>query len=207
MWRGERSRGISDCVTILRGSVHRTNRHSHQGNSGLFVPKRDKYLSGTCFKMVGARPSMSFTFDGYGIWPKTKWGVCEKCVVPGNGHRCTRGVERREVVDLPLNKPEGLNLRTRLSFLANFFVEPFIVVVKQKRPRKCGMWHKKSGATRCNLFSATCFQRCAVREHSLNSAKTVLLCIDIFDGILEMMQLLWSEFCKCLDTKATPMGY
>ena len=67
-------------------------------------------------------------------------------MVPGNDHRCPRGVERREIVDLPLNKPKGFNLWMRTSFLANFFVEPFIVV-NQKRPGECGiMWHIKLGA-------------------------------------------------------------
>ena len=29
-----------------------TNRHSHQGHSSVFVPKRKIFLSGMCFEMV-----------------------------------------------------------------------------------------------------------------------------------------------------------
>ena len=45
-----------------------TNRQSHQGHSSVFVPKRDKFLSGTCFEMVGAPPPMPDTFDGVSLF-------------------------------------------------------------------------------------------------------------------------------------------
>ena len=50
----------------------KTNRYSHEGHSSGFVRKRDKYLCGTCFEMVGARPSMPDTFDGFGVLARTE---------------------------------------------------------------------------------------------------------------------------------------
>ena len=57
-----------------------TNRHSHQGHSSVFVPERDKFLSGTCFEMVGAHPSMPYTFGGCGNLAPTG---NEECVGKG----------------------------------------------------------------------------------------------------------------------------
>ena len=55
------------------------------------------------------------------FWLNPKRGVSGVCVDPGNDHKNTRRVGRREVVYLPLNKPESLNLRTRPRFFASFF--------------------------------------------------------------------------------------
>ena len=54
------------------------------------------------------------------FWPKTKCEVCEKCVVPGNDHKNTNRVGRREVVNLPINEPEGVYLRMRPSLFPQF---------------------------------------------------------------------------------------
>ena len=39
----------------------------------VVVPERDKFLSGTCSEMVGARPSIPYTLGGSAeIWPRPK---------------------------------------------------------------------------------------------------------------------------------------
>ena len=57
-------------------------------------------------------------------------------MVPGNDHRNTKRVGRREIVYLPLNKPESVYLRTRPSLSVNFFVLPFILTNKKRKKEK-----------------------------------------------------------------------
>ena len=66
--------------------------------------------------------AMPDTLDGCGSLTKPKCGVCGKCVVPGNDHKNTKRVGRREVVYLPLNKSEGVYLWMRPTLSANFLV-------------------------------------------------------------------------------------
>ena len=71
------------------------------------------------------------------FWPKPKYGVCGECVDPGNDHENTKRVGRREVVYLPLNKPEGLYFRIKPSFLAICLVISvlFIALLNEKMSR------------------------------------------------------------------------
>ena len=65
---GESARGGLVSVSPLECDPPiETNRHSPQGHSGGFFPKRHKFLCDRCFEMVGARPSMRDTFDGCGF--------------------------------------------------------------------------------------------------------------------------------------------
>ena len=61
--RRERSEGLSENVTAKADPpINWTNSYSRQGHSSMFVPWRDKYLQGTCFEMIGARPSINYLF-------------------------------------------------------------------------------------------------------------------------------------------------
>ena len=92
--------------------------------------------------MVGAHPSMPHMLGGCEHLDPAR-GCTEKCVGSGNDHKVTRVVDDGitigqggEVIDLPLNKLEGFIRRTRPSFLANYFVEPFIAAIRQKRQKQ-----------------------------------------------------------------------
>ena len=61
--RRERSEGLSENVIAKADPpINWTNSYSRQGHSSMFVPWRDKYLQGTCFEMIGARPSINYLF-------------------------------------------------------------------------------------------------------------------------------------------------
>ena len=58
----------------------------HQGHNSGYVPEKDKFLCGTCFEMVGTRPSMRDTFDGCGYLAQTEI-VVERRIDPRHDHR------------------------------------------------------------------------------------------------------------------------
>ena len=102
----------------------------------MFIPEREKILSGACFQMVGAHPSMPYTLGGYGnlapaeMRERAGSAWAQGTITKSPGADAIKMGQGEEVVDLPLNKPEDFMRWTRPNFFASFLVEQFISAIQ-----------------------------------------------------------------------------